>query len=279
MNLLPAIVVIWGFVGVYLLQLAIESTARRQGERLMQELAYFPSGVALRQVAMEYREILADFVWLTAIDYYGRHQETDRRYEWLGHIFEILTTLDPRFIGAYHFGAITLAWDAHKPVEAVRLLLNGMKENPLNWQLPFDAGFINYMLIGDYKSAAQLFRVAAELPEAWAVVSRWVPYITAKSGDFETARQMWHDLYYTTENKKLRELIIRQLKWLKVEEAVARLQKAVEEFREKEGRFPVNLEELLRHGYIDKIPEEPFGGEYLIEQGRVRSTTQPVPLQ
>lgn len=103
MNILPAVVVVWGFVGVYLLQLAIDSTSRRQGERLMQELAYFPSGVALREAAIEYREIVADFIWLTAIDYYGRHQETDRRYEWLGHIFEILTTLDPRFVGAYHF--------------------------------------------------------------------------------------------------------------------------------------------------------------------------------
>jgi len=275
MNILPAVVVVWGFVGVYLLQLAIDSTSRRQGERLMQELAYFPSGVALREAAIEYREIVADFIWLTAIDYYGRHQETDRRYEWLGHIFEILTTLDPRFVGAYHFGAITLAWDAHKPIEALRLLLNGLKANPLNWQLPFDAGFINYMLTGDYKSAAQLFQVAAELPGAWTVVSRWVPYITAKTGDFETARQMWKDLYYSTENKKLRELIIRQLQVLKLEEGIARLQEAVDQFYEKEKRLPHRIEELIGQGYIKEIPEEPFGGKYFIENGKVRSTTQP----
>lgn len=275
LNLLPVVVVIWGFVGIYLLQLAIDSTSRRHGERVLQELAYFPSGMALREGSIEYDELLADFIWLTAIDYYGRHLETDRRYEWLGHIFEILTTLDQRFIGAYRFGAITLAWDARKPIEALALLFKGMKVNPLSWQLPFDAGFINYMLIGDHKLAAELFQIAAKLPDAWRVITRWVPYLYAKSGDFETAKQMWCDVYYSTKNKKLRELIVRQLKWLKFEQDVARLREAVARFTEKERRGPANLEELVRRGYLKGIPEEPYGGRYFLKGDEVHSTTPP----
>ncbi|MGB9742577.1 MAG: tetratricopeptide repeat protein [candidate division WOR-3 bacterium] len=271
-TLLPVVLVVWGFVGVYLLQLAFDSTAR-PGERLVQELAYFPSGVALREMAIEYREAMADFIWLVAIDYYGRHEQTDRRYEWLGHIFEVLTTLDPRFIGAYHFGAITLAWDAHQPVEALRILFSGMKANPLNWQLPFDAGFINYILIGDYQSAAKLFQVASKLPDAWPIIERWVPYATARSGDFATAREMWKDLYYSTDNKKLKELIVRQLKWLKLEEGRAKIQKAVDRFIEKEKRVPAGIQELLERGYLQELPEEPYGGRYYLEGNQVRTTT------
>jgi len=274
-TLLPAVLIIWGYVGVYLFQLAIDSTGRGRGERQVQELAYFPSGVALREVAIEYREVFADYIWLTAIDYYGRHLETDRRYEWLGHIFEILTSLDQRFIGAYHFGAITLAWDAHKPAEALKLLFNGMKANPLNWQLPFDAGFINYMLIGDYESAARLFQVSAKMPGAWSLVVRWVPYALARSGDFETARQMWRELYNSTENRKLRELIIRQLRWLKLEEGLAQIQEAVNQFREKEKRLPFSIQELVFRGYLKDIPEEPFGGRYFLDGDKVRTTTPP----
>jgi len=274
-TLLPVVLIIWGFVGVYLLQLALDSTGRRAGEKLMQELAYFPSGVALREMVIEYREIVADFIWLVAIDYYGRHQQTDRRYEWLGHIFQILTTLDPRFIGAYHFGAITLAWDAHKPVEALRFLLDGMKANPLSWQLPFDAGFINYILIGDYQSAARLFQVASKLPDAWPIIERWVPYATARSGDFTTAREMWKDLYYSTDNKKLKELIVRQLKWLKLEEGLATIQEAVDRFMEKEKRVPLSIQELLYRGYLKQIPEEPYGGRFYLDGNKVRTTTPP----
>ena len=78
------------------------------------------SGQFVRQAAFEYRELAADLVWLRAIQYYGYHLMTDHKYEWLGHVFGILTTLDPRFIGAYHFGAMTLAWDARKPQEDYR---------------------------------------------------------------------------------------------------------------------------------------------------------------
>lgn len=274
-TILPLVLIIWGFVGVYLLQLALESTGRSQGGRLMQELAYFPSGVALREMVIEYQEAVADFIWLTAIDYYGRHQQTDRRYEWLGHIFEIITTLDPRFIGAYHFGAITLAWDANEPIEALRFLFNGMKKNPLNWQIPFDAGFINYILIGDYHSAARLFQVASKLPNAWPIIERWVPYTTARSGDFATAREMWKDLYYSTNNKKLKELIIKQLKWLKLEEGLAEIQRAVDRFIEKEKREPASIQELLYRGYLKELPEEPYEGKFYLDGTKVKTTTPP----
>lgn len=272
-DILPAVLVIWGFVGIYLLQLAIDSTSRRQGERLVQELAYFPSGVALKESAVEYRQVLADFIWLTAIDYYGRHLQTDQRYDWLGHIFEILTTLDPQFVGAYHFGALTLAWDAGKPIEGLRLLFSGMKANPLNWQLPFDAGFINYILLGDYQSAARLFMVSSKLPGAWVMVARWVPYTIARSGDFATARQMWRDLYRSTENRKLRELIVRQLRWLALQEGLAQIQNAVNRFLEKEKRLPYSIDELIYRGYLEKLPEEPYGGKYFLDGDKVRSTT------
>jgi len=275
-GLLPIVLAIWGFVCVYLLQLGIESGAHvRRREKIVRELAYFPSGKALRLVTAEYRELASDFVWLTAIDYYGRHQETDRRYEWLGHIFGILTALDERFVGAYHFGAITLAWDARKPHEAIRLLYSGMKANPLNWQLPFDAGFINYMLLRDYKTAARLFDIASRLPDAWSVVARWAPYVAAKGGDFETARRMWRDVYYSTENRRLRELVLRQLKSLKLEEGMAALQDAVDRFREETGRLPRDIVELVERGYVDEVPEEPFGGSFYIDSGLVRTTTPP----
>ncbi|MEO0009965.1 MAG: hypothetical protein ABIK22_03940 [candidate division WOR-3 bacterium] len=274
-SLLPVVLVIWGFVGIYLLQLSLDATSRRAGERLMQELAYFPSGVALREMVIEYEELAADFIWLTAIDYYGRHQQTDRRYEWLGHIFEILTTLDPRFIGAYHFGAITLAWDAHNPAAALRFLLDGMKANPLNWQLPFDAGFINYILIGDYQAAARLFQIAARLPNTWPIIERWAAYATARSGDYASAREMWKDLYYSTDNKKLKELIVRQLKWLKLEEGLAEIQRAVNQFIEKEKRVPGSIEELKQRGYLPVLPEEPYGGRFYLDGDRVRTTTPP----
>lgn len=274
--LLPLVLVIWGFVSVYLLQLSIDGTSKAEmREEVVQDLVYFPSGDFLREATIEYQNVASDAVWLRAIQYYGHHLMTDRKYEWLGHVFEILAALDPQFIGAYHFGAITLAWDAGKPREATRLLVEGMKANPLDWQLPFDAGFINYMLLDDYETAAVFFEITAKLPDAWLVASRWAAVARAKAGDFGTARDMWLEIYHGTENQQLRKLVARQLRLLILEEALGRLQEAADRFREDRGSLPGSIPELIRAGYVDRVPEEPYGGRFYLDNGKVRSTTPP----
>jgi hypothetical protein len=271
---LPAVLVLWGFVGVYLLQLAIDDIGRREArEKLIAELAYFPSGRFLDQAAIEYQNVAADFVWLRAIQYYGHHLMTDRKYEWLGHVFDILTTLDPRFVGAYHLGSMTLAWDAKQPSEAMKMLVDGMKANPMDWQLPFDAGFISYMLFEDYEAAAHFFDIASRLPDAWQVTARWAAVSMAKAGRADVARQMWLDIYQGTENRALRALALRQLRHLVLEDGLAKLQQAVDRFREGKGRLPLGFSELVQSGLLDRMPEEPYGGRFYLDGGAVRTTT------
>jgi hypothetical protein len=84
---------------------------------------------------------------------------------------------------------------------------------------------------------------------------------------------MWVEIYNATENKALRALVIRQLRNLKLEQAVERLQQAVHQFRVKEGRLPVSLGELVRAACIDRIPDEPFGGRFYLDGEKVRTTT------
>lgn len=275
-GILPVVLVIWGFVGAYLLQLSLDRAGEnRMREKTIAEMAYFPSGRFVREATIEYQGLAADFVWLRAIQYYGYHLMSDRKYEWLGHVFGILVSLDPRFIGAYHFGAITLAWDAHKPHEAVDFLTDGMKANPMNWQIPFDAGFICYMVLRDYERASTFFDVASKMPNAWFILARWAAIAKAKAGDFRTAREMWLDILKGTENRALKALVVRQLKNLITEEAIDSLQKAAQRFLEDRRRSPASLSELVDAGYIERIPEEPYGGQFILRNGKVLTTTPP----
>jgi len=275
-GILPAVLIVWGFVGVYLLQLSIDRAGEdRAREKAVEEMAYFPSGRFARQAAIEFQSLAADVVWLRGIQYYGYHLMSDRKYEWLGHVFDILTSLDPRFIGAYHFGAITLAWDAGKPHEAIDFLIRGMKANPLSWQIPFDAGFISYMLLRDYGRASVFFEVASKMPNAWFILGRWAAIAKAKAGDFQTAREMWLDILKGTENRALKALVVRQLKNLDLSEATDRLQKAVHGFQEDRGRLPADWNELLAAGYIEQMPAEPYGGRFYLKDGKVLTTTPP----
>jgi len=275
-GILPAVLIVWGFVGAYLIQLSIDHAGEnRMREKAVSEMAYFPSGRFVSESSVEFQSLAADLIWLRGIQYYGYHLMSDRRYEWLGHVFDILTSLDPGFIGAYHFGGITLAWDAGKPHEAVDFLIKGMKANPMSWQIPFDAGFICYMLLRDYDRASTFFEVASKMPNAWFILARWAAIAKAKAGDFRTARDMWLDILKGTENRALKALVVRQLKNLTLGEATDRLQKAVQRFQEERRRLPADLRELTTAGYIDRIPDEPFGGRFYLKDGKVLTTTPP----
>ena len=179
--------------------------------RIVEELMYFPSGKFLKPAVIEYQTAMADLVWLRAIQYYGEHLMTDHKYEWLDHIFDILAHLDSRFTGAYHFGALILAWDARQVNEALKLLYRGISYNPLDWQLVFDAGFINYMLTKDYVTAGYYFEIASKLPETWKLTERWAAFSFEKGGAKNLAIDIWLEMYNKTEYRKLKELAERNL--------------------------------------------------------------------
>jgi hypothetical protein len=264
------LIIILGWTGIFFLQQRIERSFRRGlRERLVEEMMYFPSGKFLKPALIEYQDLGADLVWLRAIQYYGHHLMTDQKFEWLGHIFEILTKLDPFFIAAYHFGAITLAWDAHEPRDAIALLRAGTKDNPLNWQLPFDIGFVYYSILNDFDAAGYYFLIASKLPDAWNVLTRWSAFAYSRAGEKELSRQIWTDIYNQTNNQAIKALAERNLALLKVDEDIAFLQTAVQKYHKEQGKYPMYLSELIKTGYIKNLPKDPWGGSYVLKDSIV----------
>lgn len=264
--ILSLLIITGCLTSIFFLQRFIERSFRRTlSERLVEEMMYFPSGKFLKPSFIEYQELGSDLVWLRAIQYYGHHLMTDRKFEWLGHIFEILTQLDPYFIAAYHFGSITLAWDAHNPNSAIELLRTGAKNNPLNWQLPFDIGFIYLSLLDDYDAAGYYFLVASKLPNAWNVLPRMSAFAYSRAGKREISRQIWTDIYNQSTNQALKALAERNLILLKVDEDIELLQTAIRKFNKEKNKYPKNLNELVQIGYLKTLPKDPWGGQYVLK--------------
>ncbi len=261
----------WAFL-IFRLQIIIDWRRKKPlRELVVEELAYFPSGKFLHPVVIEYENLMADLVWLRAIQYYGHHLMTDRKYTWLGHIFDILTQLDPKFVGAYQFGGTMLAWDAGQPKEGIALLRKGMRENPLRWELPFGIAFIYYLVLKDYEKAGNYFYLASKMPETWRIAQRWAAFSYGKT---EKRRQfgkiIFQDLYNSTDNLELKKIAKRGLRVIKREEDIEYLQEALDKYYQKYKKYPKAIRDLLTAGFIDSIPHEPFGGIYLIKEGKVK---------
>lgn len=193
-----------------------------------EELMYFPSGAFVRQTALGQESTLADLAWLRAIQYYGHHRLTDRKYDMIGHVFDIITTLDPQFVQAYVFGAVVLSQDAGKPDEALALLRKGMRNNPEDWFLAFETGFVYYIVLHDYASAGRYFSLSARLPDAPVFTSRFAAFVEERAGRTETALELWKQVADASENKYIKEIAEEKVKKLKAELAREKSQRSKE---------------------------------------------------
>ncbi len=208
------------FVVITLLIIAVNLAYRvdsfKSPHKLVGELTYFPSGLALRALSMGFYAQLADLIWLRFIQYYGEHRMTDARFDLMHHILDILTTLDQRFLYAYSLGGLMLTHDADRPDQARALIRKGMIANPDDWRLPFMYGFIHYVFLGEHRIARTYFRIASQKPGAPDTPKRWAAFITYyRLGDLKSALALWLDLYNNTKNpeeKAIAEIYLKKIK-------------------------------------------------------------------
>ncbi|MCK4236820.1 MAG: hypothetical protein KAX38_06850, partial [Candidatus Krumholzibacteria bacterium] len=121
------------------------------------------------------------------------------------------------FTFAYLFGALIMAEDLGCFREAIRFLEKGILNNPRDWWLPFEMGFLYYVNERDYDMAERYFRLASRLPEADEITRRFAAFAAAKAKHLETSIAMWEDLARTSDNSYIRELAGRYIEKLKTQ--------------------------------------------------------------
>jgi hypothetical protein len=244
----------------------------RPPEFVRQELTYFPTGRFLAQVCAGQREMVADILWLRAIQYYGEHRQTDRQYVWARHIFRVITALNPRFVEAYRFGALVLANDAMQPKDAVDMLKRGMHANPSRWEFPYDLAF-HYFLHQQDLLAASYFHRAGEYPGMTDRVKRFAAFAYQRGGREERARALWTELLGTATNPASREIADRSLRSMDLDAALESIATAQAAHAAERGGVAGSVDALVASGHLRAAPQDPFGRGFLIDPatGRVHS--------
>ncbi|MFN0149128.1 MAG: hypothetical protein ACKVU1_00270 [bacterium] len=246
----------------FILDPAIERA--RPDSFLQQEMVYFPSGAFLDEVSGGQSEIIADYLWLRAIQYYGMHRQTDRQYLWAKHIFDVITALNPLFVEAFRFGGLVLATDALDADGGIDLLKRGFHANPSRWEIPFDIGFVNYLVRRDLLAAAY-FRRAAALPGAGEQVERFAAFAYRRGGSEGNAREMWREIQATSTNPVTHEIAQYALDDIDLEEALRHVQSAADAYRAARGASPRSPHDLVASGFLRALPPDPFGRGYVID--------------
>ena len=270
------------FVPILLLAIAsvgVQTTRARLVEldtkqRHTKELLYLPNGLYLKALSLGHAPLVADFVYLWAIQYYSDYEQSDR-YRYVEHVFgDVIGQLDPNYTDPYWLGSVILTTEANDVEGGLRLLDKGFKNNPTAWILPFLAGW-ECDHVKQFDRAAEYFDRAAKAPGAPPDLFRLKAGMTALTGNLREAIARWKDVLDDPRNDDgARAIARRQIRTLVVRADTQDLDAAIAAFRQRNGRLPHVLEELVSAGLIGTVPQDPDGNPYEYDRttGKVSST-------
>ena len=231
-------------------------------------------------MSLGYDGLLADIYWTRAVQYFGsKHHEGSHNFDLLAPLLEIVTTLDPHLLVAYEYGANFLAPKppdgGGMPERAIDLQEFGIRNNPDEWRLYYNEGFIRYMDLQDYAGAAEVFARGSRVPNAHPFMAVLAGKMAEHAGDQQMARMMWSATYQTSKDPDVRANAAAHLRALQVDEDVTNLESLTHRYQQQTGRFPSSFSELQATGLqapgmIRGVLLDPMGSPYkLMPDGRV----------
>jgi hypothetical protein len=253
-------------VCVAALQAGIDTRPRTAMQEKDELLLSSPS--AVQKISLGYGSLLADIYWTRAVQYYGSRVGTDHpNFDLLWPLLDITTTLDPKLVTAYRFGAIFLSepgrGGAGRTDLAVKLVKRGIAANPNRWRLGADLGFLYYWRMKDYPDSAAAYIQASKVRGSPLWLKMMAARVAQKGGSLETSRMIWSQLYESTQDAMVRKRASEMLRGLKAQEDEAQLDELAAQYQKRFGHFPTSMGELRDAGLVRGIPLDPDGYPYI----------------
>lgn len=224
---------------------SIEETRSLSATRVDADALYV-SPEAARRMSLSFNGLAADWYWMRSLQYLGRkivaHEgglrlddlsELDLKH--LSSLLDQSTTLDPRFMAAYEFGAVVLP--AVDQEAAIRLLKKGIRENPREWRLYHHLGYIHWRR-DEFNEASEAYMRGSEIEGAPAWMRLMAAQMQTQGGSRETARTIYARMYEETDDEKVKELALLRLAQVNSLDERDRLRSMLHSARERTGNCP-----------------------------------------
>jgi tetratricopeptide (TPR) repeat protein len=246
-----------------------------------QTFRYLPKGDDLKLVSLGYDQLIADLLWLKAVQVMGDKGAEQRDAEWLYQAFDAITTLDPKFDYVYQLGGVFLGVLCGRADLAVQLLEKGTRANPELWRLEFYLGFNQFYFLGHYKEAAEAMAKAAALPGRPDYIQLLAARLYAEAQEPALALDFLGRMYEESKDEQVRVQLKTRMNEVIIERDVELLNKAAGQFTARYHRAPKALTDLVASGIVASLPTEPLGGRYYLDPSdhQVKSSSRPEGLR
>jgi len=244
----------------------------------VEKLGLLPRAEILQIISADQKQLVGASLMMKVLMYFGGLMEKNQAkldippdYPAMSRIIHGAVKLDPYNMDAYYFAQAILVWDVGQYKVANDLLQYGMKYRTWDWYLPFFAGFNYAYFLRDYEHAAHYYMQTAKLtgePMFATLAGRYMH----EAGQTELAIT-----YLSTMEKSAKNAVIKKTYSIRLQalQAVRSIESARDAYRQDSGRLPASVEELMRAGYLKKLPADPYGGRFYIElDGKVNTTSK-----
>ena len=205
-----------------------------------------------RRMSLSFNGLVADWYWLRSLQYVGRKVDAYRGdftlddmrplgIRNLGALLDEATTLDPQFMAAYEFGAVVLPSIDNDA--AIRLVQKGIRENPRDWRLYHQLGYI-YWQSGRYAEASDAYAAGARLAGAPAWMGAMAAQMNVHGGSRQLAREMYRRMYDESADEQVRTLAARRLAQIDSLDERERIGGVLAEFKSRASRCPASWREV-----------------------------------
>ncbi len=233
----------------------------------------------LRIVWAGFRAFAADFYWVRMAEQIGAANSAEE-YRDVGVWGNLVTDLDPKFRLAYEFAAIAMPYNLGRNTwvngdESTAILRKGLVAFPDDFNMQF---FLVHNLIfyqHDYAEAGARLRALAARPRAPAFLGQLATRVMAQGGEIDSAIDFARSGAASAKDDDTRATFEARIKQLETERELQRVDKEIIAFKEREGRLPGGINELMTHNSLFQMPMDPSGGEITIDRkGRARSSSE-----
>ncbi|MDX9709736.1 MAG: hypothetical protein RBT64_09290 [Trichloromonas sp.] len=253
------------------------SWQQRSEVRLAQPPGYTLPSAFGRVLALGFQGLLSDFQFLRTMTFFGdrsvnQQEMSAEDWDYFAHSLEAVTDLDPYFLDPYILGEGLLTWNAQRFEQANTLLEKGIRHRTWDYVLPYYVGFNHFYFLKDYATGSRYIMQAAEIPGSPAYLKTLGARLAYYGGQSQTALLFLKQMLAETHSESLKQTMAQRL--LALERAVE-IETALAKFRQEQGRDVTALTELADFGYLNALPEDPYGGQWrIMENGRVYSTSK-----
>ena len=240
-----------------------------------------------RAFSFGFRSTAADVMYLQSIQILGNVRKSQTAAQGapddraMNRLLTYATDLDAKFAGAYRFAGNamprpTTDGKVANVLQTETLLEKGARERPDDWRIPFTLGVIETFYLGKFDSAARHLAVAARSPKAPPWVALLATRAAAEGGDLRFGEELAEAMIASATEESARKEWEARLTDLRMERDLRTIDAALAKYAARAGAPTRSLDDLVRSGDLARIPHEPHGGRYALdEKGRAKSTAAP----